>query len=611
MVMGRLPLPRNGSFKHFKKATVVAAISAIAAAGLGAAPAQSAPVSSCPLPYAVADLTVGQAVTGLTVSQGTTPDGFTGTVLGVVNDGIAPGLDMIMVRLTSTEIDRVGGIWEGMSGSPVYASDGRLIGAVAYGLSVGPSTVAGVTPAADMEELLTPANPPGLRARTRVPLPRAIKREIVASGAASAAEAEQGMSQLKIPFSVNGVRGRKRLTRLNKLFNQDNLRMVPAGSSSLAAAPASPSDIFPGSNIAASLSYGDVTAAGVGTTTAVCGPEVLAFGHPFNFTGPSTMTIHPADAVYVQEDPTVAPFKVANLLGPVGTITDDRLAGIHGPLGVLPETSRVTSTVNVGTHSRTGSTHISVPDIFPDIATTQLLSDTDRIFDGVGEGSGSVGWVIRGQREDGTHFRLVRNDVYADQADISFRSAFGLFDTLSAIESNGIEDVKINAVTTTSTLNHSFSNFEITDVQVRKNGHWSSVNPNRTLRLRTGRNEKLRVLLASKELGAKRVRIDVPVPKHAVGKFGFLDVFGGDTGAGGDEGDFVEESSSGSSGTSSSTPTFPQLLRQLRHAPHNDAVVADLSLLNDSGQVTNHRRREISTGHVVDGDVFLTVRGIN
>jgi hypothetical protein len=36
-----------------------------------------------------------------------------------------------------------------MSGSPVYAADGRLIGAVAYGLA-GASTIAGITPAADM-----------------------------------------------------------------------------------------------------------------------------------------------------------------------------------------------------------------------------------------------------------------------------------------------------------------------------------------------------------------------------------------------------------------------------------------------------------------------------
>ncbi|HYF72274.1 MAG TPA: hypothetical protein VD864_05610, partial [Nocardioides sp.] len=120
--------------------------SLITVAGLGLAavtgatgPAQAAdPAGDCATPYPVADLVDEQPVTGLTVSRGTTPEGFTGEVIGVLDDGVAPGVDMVMVRLTSPEIDRVG-IWQGMSGSPVYAADGRLIGAVAYGLAMGAS----------------------------------------------------------------------------------------------------------------------------------------------------------------------------------------------------------------------------------------------------------------------------------------------------------------------------------------------------------------------------------------------------------------------------------------------------------------------------------------
>src|SRR3712207_6428611 len=109
--------------------------------------AQSAPpASDCAQPFPVASVTDGQPVHGLTVSDGTTPEPFTGEVLGVLEDGIAPDLDMVIVDLDSPAIQAAGGIWQGMSGSPVYASDGRLIGAVAYGLSYGPSPIAGVTP---------------------------------------------------------------------------------------------------------------------------------------------------------------------------------------------------------------------------------------------------------------------------------------------------------------------------------------------------------------------------------------------------------------------------------------------------------------------------------
>ncbi len=44
-------------------------------------------------------------VNGMTVSQGVTPAPFTGEVIGVLDDGIAPGLDMVIVDLDSPAID--------------------------------------------------------------------------------------------------------------------------------------------------------------------------------------------------------------------------------------------------------------------------------------------------------------------------------------------------------------------------------------------------------------------------------------------------------------------------------------------------------------------------
>ena len=133
-------------------AAVTAGLCLTGTAGL-ATPSQSA-TGTCDTAYPVADLTEGQLVDGKTVTAGTTPSDFNGTIIGVLKDGIEPGVDLVMAQLSSTAIDQAG-IWEGMSGSPVYAaSDDRLIGAVSYGLATGPSKVAGITPAADMEKLL-------------------------------------------------------------------------------------------------------------------------------------------------------------------------------------------------------------------------------------------------------------------------------------------------------------------------------------------------------------------------------------------------------------------------------------------------------------------------
>jgi hypothetical protein len=100
----------------------------------------------CPDVMPVSEITDGMLGTGWTVSEGRDPEPFDAEVLGVLPDAIAPGRDMIVVDTSSPAITEAGGIWFGMSGSPVY-HDGRLMGALAFGLSFGPSSIAGLTPA--------------------------------------------------------------------------------------------------------------------------------------------------------------------------------------------------------------------------------------------------------------------------------------------------------------------------------------------------------------------------------------------------------------------------------------------------------------------------------
>jgi hypothetical protein len=624
--MSRPVLPRLRSSHSFKKASVVAAVAAAAAAGLGVAPAQSAPSSDCPAAYPVADLTQGQAVHGYTVSKGNELEEFTGTIDGVLTNTIGAGRDLIMADLDSPTIDQVGGIWEGMSGSPVYAEDGSLIGAVSYGLATGPSKVAGITPAADMEKLLVDKSSIGAAPQPAGPVavPSKVQRRVVSSGAASASEADSGMTRLKTPFALAGV-GQDRVAQLRKLFRNDGFvkqgyRMVTTGtstsSSDTTGAPAA-DKIFPGSNLAAAMSYGDVTSAGIGTTTAVCGKEVLAFGHPMNYTGTSTMTLHSASAVRIQDDPTLVPFKLANIdEAPLGTITQDRMAGLDGTLEPPAQTPDVTSTVNFGGQSYTGVTHVSVPEVMPDIATTQLVNDQDTLFDGIGKGSGTVGWTINGQREDGTPFTLTRSDKFADRDDIVFAPAFDLYDMLSRIQYNGTEDVTINSVTTTSDLSTEYKHYEISGVKVRTHGVWAPLNTNKALRIPAGSTKALQVTLTSKQLRTKTVVLHVDMPRRALGKFGYLDVFGGNSGPMGGASSFL--SSGFSTGqaqaptqarTTTSPSAFDRLLQRLGNKRHNDDVVAHLYLFGNNGNLTNQRRVLHSTGTVVDGGLEVEVRG--
>jgi len=520
----------------------------------------------------VADITRGMAVTGLTVSQGTAPEQFTGEVLGVIDDGIAPGLDLIMAELDSPALREVGGVWSGMSGSPVYAADGRLVGAVAYGLSLGPSRVAGITPAAEMTELLDGTGRTGDRAgvraarageSTRVGLSAAAARELVREGALTRQQADGGFSRLPIPFGVSGVSG-QRLRKFAKRLDLDGVRFYAAGAAR-ADAPSEP--IVAGGNFAAALSYGDLTAAGVGTATAVCADEVLAFGHPFFWEGPSTMSAHNADAIYVQEDPTLTPFKVANLLAPLGTVDQDRLAGIHAQLGPLPDTSAIRSHVAVPAgRSRDGLTQVTDPDYLPIIAAFHTLFNIDRVFDQIGPGASKLQWVVQGTREDGTPWSYTRTNQYASEWDISFESIFEMYEQLYTVESNRFEAVRITDVDVDALVDPDYRQYRLSSLYVQgpdgeyvkvPRGQKLIVTPRSTLALR------LRLRPRGESVGdTAYLNLALRVPKRTAGAQGALVLRGGAS---------VWD-------RRAKAASFDELLRSLSRATRNDHVLGDLIL---------------------------------
>lgn len=553
---------------------------AVATAGLATtaalpgalAPSQAAPpeqaAGACPEAFPASELAPDQPVTGLTVAKGTTPDGFTGTVLGVIEDGIGADLDMIMVRLTSTEIDKAG-IWAGMSGSPVYAADGRLIGAVSYGLAFGPSPVAGVTPAADMQNLLS--SPPAAgSAATKVEVPESIERKLVRGGDATAAEAEEGLSRLPIPLGISGVSSSKRLAQINKRLKLDGVKAYRAG-----VAPAAPSEeeIVAGGNLAGSMSYGDLSAVGTGTATMVCGDEVVGFGHPFNWGGQSTMTMHGATALYIQEDPTVPGFKVSNPSGPVGVIDQDRLAGIKGKVGAAPETTVVTTKVTLPSgKTRTGTTQVSVPGFLPDAVAFALLNNEDRVFDKIGAGSATVHFTINGRTKGGKPFAVVRSNLFDSPVDISFETIFEAADATFMLLENEFTDATITSVSSEVRISDQRRNRTAQQVEIRSGGKWVKLKPSTVIKARPGSTIAIRTKLTAyrNQSAAKYLSQSFTVPKRTkAGTFGQLALA---PATGSDE----EEEPSG-------PKSFSALLKALATAPSNDQLQTGLSLSPEEG----------------------------
>lgn len=579
----------------------MAASALVTTAALTAAPAQSAPDPGCPPTVPTADLAVGDSVNGLTVTAGTTPGTFTGTIQGVLEDGIAPGVDMILADLHSTTVDKVG-IWSGMSGSPVYDADGDLIGAVSYSLAFGPSPVAGITPASQMARLLTTPGVARRPART-VALPRALQARIVRSGAAGATAAGQGLTRLRMPVRVSGMTA-DRMAKMTKVLDLGGGHVV-AGSAGPTSAEEIP--IVAGGSMAASLSYGTVTAAGLGTATLVCGDEIVGFGHPMQFSGPSTMSLHGARTLLIQEDPTLSGFKVANLGAPIGTVDGDRMVGIHAATGALPHSIPVTAAANDGASRGSAASHVTQADLVPELAFSNMVSAQDTAIDRIGKGTAWAEWTIRGLRKNGTPFHLKRRDLFTDPSDVSSAPAIEVADELFAIQDNSGEVVKITSVDSTTHFYDYTDTYVISKVQARQDGTWTTATRRRPLLLKAGRDARLKVVLTSRAAATRTIYVKVAVPARAAGRLGSLRVTGGNNSA-----EFSDEFFGDFFGAfdfeAPSSSTFPTLLHSLDSAQQHNQVRATIRFRRfQNGAPVSTRRGTVTLKRVVSGDVFVPV----
>jgi hypothetical protein len=519
-------------------------------------------------------LPTGQAVkdlqgTGWTVDSGTTPAPFRATVLGRLTDGIMPGVDLIMAKLSAPALTAAGGVWEGMSGSPVYAPDGRLIGAVAYTLA--PSTqVAGITPAQEMAKLMF-ADPDGptaaVRGRDRI-RPGGSGSEALRRAGVPAAQAAQGFVRLPVPVRVAGATSAGGSRLLERLRRRTGQRVAAGGSS--AGGTASAGAIFGGGNFAVAASSGDGALTAVGTTTFTCKGRAVAFGHPFLGTGVSTMSVHDATAVYVQPDPVDGPSKIADTGGVAGTLDRDRLFGVRARLGAGPRATVITSRLTrlESKATRVGRTTAVYAPLAADVAAAHVLNNVELVLGGFAStGTARVTLTVTGHRAGGRTFSLRHSDVFTAVTQDGFLDEqVGLFvaDTVFALQSQPFERVSLDTVNLTGTISSHASTWGAPRVQVKRLGTW--VPASRTVVAKGGAKLWTRTVLTAFRDPSVHSTVKVPlaVPRKASGHSVNLTV----TGGGGDE----LEDPSGPAEASS----FDGVLAQLRDVPRQDAVTVQL-----------------------------------
>lgn len=568
----------------------------ISGLALSSGPAQSAPApDGCATPVDVSTLAEGDTLTALSVVRGTEPQEFTGTVIGTIDDGIAVGLDMLVVDFEDTDpasaMSQAGGIWQGMSGSPVYVgdpADNNLVGAIAYGLSWGPSPIAGITPYTEMDDYLASESP------RKVGVDATTAREIGQRTSATRSQAAEGFSQLRLPLGVTGISARRlaevqdmAVEREAKYLTGAEFTAVRGGRDTADRAGAA--DLVPGGNLGASFSYGDITYAGVGTVTSVCAGEVVGFGHPMGFLGDTTLGLHPADALFVQPESLGAPFKVANISPAAGTVTDDRLAGITGMIGTLPDAMTVTSDVTYRAKQRTGSSDVYVSDYAADVSFSQHVANHDRVLDGIIGGTSAFGMSVSGTDEAGVPFTIAFEDTYVSERDITIEPAWEIGDLVYVLSQ--MDEVDLDSVDVDSSVTDDTALLRVKGLEQWRQGEWTKVsNRRRGIVAKPGSMLKVRAVLKAEDDTLSYVPFSTRIGDRA--RSGYLGVMGG-----------------ASAWTNIwRANTVAAVSKAIEEAPRNDDVLFELRLRRNGGRI------EESTGpqaSVVQGGkgYFVEVKG--
>jgi hypothetical protein len=611
MAPGRIVEEGEELLPNQSRALHLACLGCLIVALTATAPASADPPDP-PLP-ACADtvtpdqLSVGQDGAGYTVRQGTTVESFDVKILGVMHDGIAPGRDLIIVDTSGTPIDEAGGIWFGMSGSPVYTLDGKLIGAIAYGFS-STSSIAGIAPAnPDMLRVFNEADSSDFGSfALRSPAPRTvrlshrIRARVARREHTEISSVSEDVSQLKVPVSVSGLTAAHRAMLRRGAIDHDLPFFIPsiAGSSSSADATQF-GTVAPGDSFAAVLSYGDITFAGIGTTTYVCDGKALAFGHPFFLTGPTTLGANAASAFGIVDDPVFGPFKLADATDPLGVVDRDRLTAIRAQLGqevpTVPVTQDTTA-LDTG-NTRLGGetdvvqgTHPGEETSLPFLAWIHSFSNIDSVFDQVSGGSSHISWTIRGVRTDsGEPWELTRSNRWISKHDISFESTFELLSTLAILQEQTLAPVEFTDVDIGVEVEQTVHELTIRKVLWSKNG--IRYRDTRHLRAHPGQRIYGRVRMRDSDGGRKTAAMKFHVPRRG-GRVGLITVAGGGSGGGVNPFCVIEGGCGGSGGAKS----FSSLLAKLHRRLRNDDVVGQLRMGRGSSRVVR-RQPKVVRGH--------------
>ena len=271
------------------------------------------------------------------------------TFIQVVDDFL-PSMPVYMLEASDPVLIQLGGIAQGMSGSPIFTEQGTW-GAIAYGYAAQDS-------------------PPFYFFATPIEWVIGDRGTIPLAKPTATWEGNR-IAPLDVPLLATGLGVRYQPNELRSSLLSE---LTSAGKTQQRQG-----SFEAGRPLAVALLLGEVTAAGLGTISYVDGNRIYGFGHPMFAAGPVELPIIEAQVLGEMSN-LYAPFKFATLNPTVrGTLTEDRLSGVRGMLGDGPELVPIRSVYTFPSGSVLERTHRLAtrgldPFMSTDLVTTAFFS---------------------------------------------------------------------------------------------------------------------------------------------------------------------------------------------------------------------------------------------
>ena len=415
-------------------------------------------------------------------------------ILGVMEGGKG-SQRMIMARTSGEFIEHVGGVLQGMSGSPIYVGD-RLVGALAAGLKdLSPYTFF-ITPIEDMTPLWSMPDTKNqtnidtidlvkeLEERKKAEEKRRLRerekafakmsdeereaewRDMIAalngekkedsvessdepaaeddSAAAhtdasseDTADKPENTAEEKAYFFTRGFNGAG-LRYLQDKLPMGGASFLPLGGSGTSTKLHTRYDatLTGGQPVGVALVYGDFSIGATGTVTAVDGKKILAFGHSFMHKGNVNYFMTDADVIGTIAGQSNGG-KIANIGSVIGRVNQDRETGVAGILGTFPTSVPVQIHVKdnaLGTEETFGAQIAYDEDFLPILSGSIAYAAMSRVSDSLGSSTARVRFAIRTNAYEGGLFE--RRNMYYSAADVGQVAVTELLQAMNLIVTN-------------------------------------------------------------------------------------------------------------------------------------------------------------------------------